>query len=60
MIKIDGYNKLFDQNRWVQTGISQNRWVQLHPLTHPKEGPAEIKTFAESKCLSRQSTVMRP
>ena len=23
----------------MQIGISRNRWVQLHPLTHPKDGP---------------------
>ena len=39
MIKNDGCNKLFYQNQWLQIGISQNWWVQLHPLTHPKEGP---------------------
>ena len=37
----DDYSEPFYQNRWVQIGISQNGWVQLHPLTHPKEGPED-------------------
>ena len=30
---------------FYQNQISQNRWVQLHQLTHPKEGPATICIF---------------
>ena len=56
IVKINGYYKVFSQNRRLQLDFPQNQRVQMHPLTRSNEGPAfanrNLKNNSEKAFIS--------